>query len=42
VGGGRFHGVRVGLYYRALGIPVPSGVHWFCIGTHLEYDKLIG
>jgi hypothetical protein len=42
VGNGRFHSVRVGLYYRALGSPVPGGVHWFWIGTHAGYDKLIG
>ncbi|MBC7482073.1 MAG: hypothetical protein H7337_09305 [Rhizobacter sp.] len=42
VGGGRFHSVRVGLHYRALGLPVAGGVHWFWIGTHGEYDKLIG
>jgi hypothetical protein len=34
--------VRVGLYYRALEIPVTGGVHWFWIGTHAEYDKLVG
>ena len=39
---GRFHSVRVGLYYRALGLPVPNGVHWFWIGTHGEYDKIVG
>jgi hypothetical protein len=42
VGNGRFHSVRVGLYHRALGLPVPGGVHWFWIGSHAEYDKLIG
>jgi hypothetical protein len=42
VGNGRFHSVRVGLYYRALGIPVPGGIHWFWIGTHADYDKLVG
>lgn len=42
LGMGRFHSVRVGLYYRALGIPVSGGVHWFWIGTHAEYDKLVG
>ena len=42
VGGGRFHSVRVGLYYRALGLPVPGGVHGFWIGTHGDYDKLVG
>lgn len=39
---GRFYSVRVGLYYRALGVPVTGGVHWFWIGTHGEYDKLVG
>jgi len=29
VGNGKLHSVRVGLYYRALGIPVSGGVHWF-------------
>ena len=42
VGHGRFHSVHVGLYYRALGLPVAGGVHWFWIGTHGEYDKLVG
>jgi hypothetical protein len=42
VANGRFHSVRVGLYYRALGVPVPDGVHWFWIGTHGDYDKLVG
>jgi hypothetical protein len=39
LGNGRFHSVRVGLYYRALGLPVVGGVHWFWIGTHGEYDR---
>jgi hypothetical protein len=33
--------VRVGLYYRALGVAVDGGVLWFWIGTHAHYDKLI-
>jgi hypothetical protein len=41
VGNGRYYSVRVGLYYRALGVPVPEGVHWFWIGTHGDYDKLV-
>ena len=40
--GGRFYCVRVGLYYRALGQPVEGGVHWFWVGTHGEYDQLVG
>lgn len=39
---GRFHSVRIGLRHRALGIPVDGGVHWFWIGTHNDYDSLIG
>jgi hypothetical protein len=42
VGNGRFHSARVGLYYRALGLPVAGGVHWFWIGSHSDYDKIIG
>ena len=42
LGGGKMYSVRVGLYYRALGLPRKDGVHWFWIGTHGEYDKLIG
>jgi len=42
VGNGRFFSVRVGLYYRALGLPLPDGVHWFWIGSHSDYDKMIG
>ncbi|MFO1218782.1 MAG: hypothetical protein U1E89_10460 [Burkholderiaceae bacterium] len=42
VANGKFHSVRVGLYHRALGIPVAGGVHWFWIGTHAEYDRLVG
>jgi hypothetical protein len=42
VANGRFHSVRVRLYYRALGLPVFGGVHSFWIGTHEEYDKLVG
>lgn len=42
VANGKLHSVRVGLHYRALGVPVAGGVHWFWIGTHSEYDKLVG
>ena len=41
LGGGKLYSARVGLYYRALGIPRESGVHWFWIGTHAEYDRLV-
>ena len=38
---GEYRSVRVGLHYRALGLPVPEGVLWFWIGSHAEYDRLI-
>ena len=34
--------VRVGLRHRALGIRSDEVIVWFWIGTHAEYDKLIG
>ena len=34
--------VRIGIHYRALGLDKSEGVIWFWIGTHAEYDKLIG
>jgi hypothetical protein len=33
---------RVGDRYRALGHDVDGGINWFWIGTHSDYDKLIG
>jgi len=38
----RFRSVRVGLHYRALGLEVEDGVLWFWIGSHSEYDNLLG
>lgn len=38
---GAFYSVRIGLGYRALGVPVPDGVQWFWIGSHAAYDKLL-
>jgi hypothetical protein len=38
----QFWSVRIGLRYRALGIGVPDGVVWFWIGSHTDYDRLIG
>ena len=47
--GKKYWSVRAGLDYRALGVEVESGISWFwipterfAIGTHAEYDKLIG
>ena len=39
---GRFWSVRAGLRYRALGVDVEDGILWFWIGSHAEYDALIG
>ena len=39
---GRLWSVRVGDHYRALGTDVEGGVCWLWIGTHAEYDKLVG
>jgi len=25
-----------------LGVPVTDGIQWFWIGSHAEYDKLVG
>ncbi|GAB4300986.1 MAG: hypothetical protein Fur0025_40940 [Oscillatoriaceae cyanobacterium] len=38
----QYWSVRVGKSYRALGIEVENGILWFWIGTHAEYDRLIG
>jgi hypothetical protein len=42
VAGGKYRSVRVGLYYRALGMPVSNGILWFWIGSHTTYDRLLG
>lgn len=34
--------VRVGAHYRALRTEVEDGIVWFWIGTHDEYDKIVG
>jgi len=39
---GRFWSVRVGARHRALGVESPDGIVWFWIGSHADYDKLIG
>ena len=40
--GKKYWSVRAGLDHRALGVEVKDGISWFWIGTHAEYDKLIG
>ena len=39
---GRLWSVRVGDRYRALGMDVDEGIMWFWIGTHADYDKIVG
>ena len=39
---GRFWSVRIGLRHRALGTDVDDGMLWFWIGSHADYDRLIG
>ena len=39
---GRFWSVRVGRSYRALAVDANGGIVWFWIGTHAEYDRLVG
>jgi hypothetical protein len=38
----RFHSVRVGAHYRALVVDAEDGALWFWIGTHAEYDRIVG
>jgi len=33
---------RVGLHYRSLAIEAGRDIVWFWIGSHDEYDKLVG
>jgi hypothetical protein len=39
---GSLWSVRVGDRCRALGTDVDDGVMWFWIGTHAEYDRIVG
>ena len=39
---GRFWSARVGGSYRALAVEGTDGLVWFWIGTHADYDKLLG
>lgn len=34
--------VRIGTSYRALGRETDQGVAWFWIGSHSDYDKILG
>jgi len=39
---GKYWSVRVGKRYRALGMDIDEGIVWFWIGSHSDYDKLVG
>lgn len=39
---GKYWSVRAGGSYRALGVAIDTGILWFWIGTHAEYERLIG
>jgi hypothetical protein len=39
---GRVWSVRIGLHYRALAAQRENDIVWFWIGSHAEYDTLIG
>jgi hypothetical protein len=39
---GKYRAVRVGLHYRALAVEAPEGLLWFWIGSHAEYDQILG
>ncbi len=39
---GRYWSVRVGLRYRALAVESDDALVWFWIGSHADYDALIG
>ena len=38
----RFWSARIGLHYRAVAVEAPDGLLRFWIGTHGEYDKIVG
>jgi hypothetical protein len=39
---GRFWSARVGMHHRTVGVETSDGVLWFWIGTHAEYDRIVG
>jgi hypothetical protein len=39
---GPYWSVRVGLRYRALAVEVEQGYLWFWIGSHADYDRMLG
>jgi hypothetical protein len=39
---GKYWSVRVGLRYRALAVEADDDLVWFWIGSHADYDAMIG
>lgn len=39
---GKYWSVRIGAHYRALGREADGNLRWHWIGSHDEYDKLLG
>ncbi len=39
---GRFWSARVGGHHRALAVEVTDGLVWFWIGSHTDYDRMLG
>jgi hypothetical protein len=39
---GRFWSARVGLHFRALAVEHEDTLVWFWVGSHAQYDRLIG
>jgi len=39
---GKFWSARVGLHYRALAVEEEHGFAWVWIGTHDEYERMLG
>jgi len=39
---GKYKSVRIGIHHRAVGVDIPGGVLWIWIGTHAEYDRIVG
>jgi len=39
---GRFWSSRAGLHYRAVALEAEQDLVWFWIGSHADYDKLLG
>jgi hypothetical protein len=39
---GRFWSARVGLHYRALAVRDGDDLAWVWIGSHAEYDSMLG